>query len=159
MEIKSYLERSEADIEKVIEKNLSYDYVDFEKSKMPIDKGIYFIYEKSTKDLVYIGCTTRTIRIRCGQYLQNAKRGSSFRNKIIKNILKKSPIKEIKDQNGNISRVKDKEVINEAINYIKENYCLKFITMDKYANEREIKLIERACILLKNPKFNDKYDE
>lgn len=134
----------------IINEQLSKNAVAFDKKFMPKKRGVYFIYEKQSKELVYIGCAHaegRTIRKRCSQYLGTSKKGATFRNKIIKRELKKEPI--LKDNTKNIISIKD------GVKYIKSNYELKFITVDEKISPSQILLLERSCISEFNPKYND----
>lgn len=148
--IKNFIEDSNKSIEKVINESLSKKFLSFNEENFPLEKGIYFIYEKETKKLLYIGSTTRTFKRRCSQYLHNAKRGASFRNKIIKHVFNSTVTIKVDGK-----EVKNKDVIDRAIKYIKDNLCLKFLVMDENSSDTEILLIERACITLKTPDYND----
>lgn len=148
--MEDFFNRVSEETRKVIEAQLSKKFVAFDKNFMPNERGVYFIYEKQSKELVYIGCAyaeNRTIKKRCSQYLGTSKRGATFRNKIIKDKLKKEPI--LKGGKKNIS------AIEQGIKYIKANYELKFITVDEKTSPSQILLLERSCISEFSPKYND----
>ena len=152
--MREYLNLIQTNTLKIIEEKLSKKPVDFDKKNMPEERGIYFIYEKQSNDLVYIGCShamDRNIKKRCSQYLGTSKKGATFRNKVIKDKLKKDAI--VKDKNK--KEHKNSKAISEGIEYIQNNYRLKFITVDNNVSSSEVQLLERACISLYNPKYND----
>lgn len=151
LEIGCYLNLSKNYISEVIDKNLSENYLEFNKSNFPLSKGVYFVYEKGDKNLVYIGSATNSFKKRCSQYISSS--NCSFRRKIIKHVLKKSLVKKKKEKS-----LEEKDINKEAVQYIKDNYYLKFLPVDTKTTYSDILLLERACISLKNPKFNDKYE-
>ncbi len=134
----------------IINKQLSEKAVAFDRNCMPEKRGVYFIYEIQSKELVYIGCAhakNRNIKVRCSQYLGTSKKGATFRNKIIKDKLGLNPILKNKEKN--------EAAIMAGIKYIKANYELKFITVEEEISSSQILLLERSCITKFNPKYND----
>jgi len=113
---------------------LSKNHLDFRNiSTFPKERGLYFLFWKEI--LLYIGSASaqsRTIKIRCQQYIQQGSGGESFRGKI--EILR------------DISS-------NEAIEFIKNNISAKFINYDKL-NEDSIKQLEQVAIYCYQPVLN-----
>lgn len=145
----NFLKAVESETLKVIKSKLTQVSVDFKTENLPKERGIYFIYKNGCENPVYIGCAhakNRTIKKRCSQYLGTSKKGATFRNKVIKDKLKKEPI---------VNKKKNEKAIEEGIKYIQKNYQLKFVTVDESVSSSEILLLERACISIYNPKYND----
>ena len=113
---------------------LSKNQFDFKNiSIFPKERGLYFLFYKDI--LLYIGSASaqsRTIKIRCQQYLQQGSGGESFRGKI--EILK------------SVSS-------NEAIEFIKNNISAKFINYDNL-DEDSIKQLEQIAICCYQPVLN-----
>lgn len=156
MKIKDFIDTNKSLANSLMNKNISENFYEFKKENMPNKRGIYFIYEKNTEELVYIGCAhsiDRTIKKRCSQYLGRSLTGAGFRDKIMEDILKTKPTKSNGTIEGEIC--KDIDAINEAINYIKSNYIAKFIVVDDNTSPSDVLLMERACINKENPIYND----
>ena len=105
---------------------LSENQISFNNiSNFPKEKGLYFLYYQNI--LLYIGsasASSRTIQIRCKQYLQKGNGGESFRGKI--------------EKLQNIQ-------VEEAIEFIKNNISAKFITFDNL-DVGHIKQLEQVAI-------------
>ena len=143
MNIDEFIKISNTNIKELIHKNLTKNFYTFESKEIPKEKGVYFIFRKSNKELVYIGCAKeRTLKKRLHDYVGKSTK-ASFRRKIIKNEL-------------NIAEENNKNIVEKATQYIKENFVLKFIIAHNDYTSSEIELIERACITLEKPKYNDK---
>ncbi len=116
---------------------LNADPVSFERiSDFPGTTGIYFIYKNGDQAVpIYIGSAfaeNRSLKIRCGQYLQRGSGGESLRGKI-------EILKEISDL--------------QAIEYIKTNFTAKFIQLPS-VEENKIKQIEQIAIWAYSPRLN-----
>ena len=113
---------------------LSKERIDFKDiSNFPKERGLYFLFYQDI--LLYIGSASaqsRTIKIRCQQYLQKGSGGESFRGKIEK-------LKEISP--------------NEAIEFIKNNISAKFINYNNL-DENGIKQLEQIAICYYQPTLN-----
>jgi hypothetical protein len=113
---------------------LSKNQINFNDiNNFPKEKGLYFLYYQ--KILLYIGsasASSRTIQIRCRQYLQRGSGGESFRGKI--------------EKLRSITAVK-------AIEFVQNNISAKFITFDNLEVEH-IKQLEQIAICCYQPPLN-----
>lgn len=166
--IKKYFERINELTAKLIKNNISKKYVEFKKGNLPNSRGIYFIYKKIGDSIEnkpsYIGCAykkangdeskkDRSIKARCGQNLEPGNTGATFRNRIIKEEMDLEIYKEI-EEDGKKKKVINEENANKGIEYISNNFVLKFIEVDEKISENEVLLLERACINYYNPIHN-----
>lgn len=108
----------------------------FNINEFPESKGIYLIYKNNMlNNPIYIGSAyaeTRTLKMRCRQYLQKGSGGESFRGKI----------EDLKGINN-----------SQAIEFIKNNFSAKFIELPN-ENEDKIKQLEQLAIWGFSPKLN-----
>jgi hypothetical protein len=152
LNVKSYFFNVNTITEQLIEENLS-DFMEYNLEVLPEINGVYFIYKKDTEDLVYIGSTAESGNLK-NKLLESIKPeyvSETFRNKVMKDIFKTTSWveNEIGEENKNI------EYISKVIEYIKSNYKLKFLLLTDDIEENEILLIEKACISIKKPIYNE----
>lgn len=161
-----YFKEIRGKTENLIKENISKDSVEFKKENLPDSRGIYFIYKKIKDGIrevpVYVGCAykksdknDRSIKSRCSQNLGPRNTGGTFRDRVMKEVLKLEPYEYIEDENG--KRKKGgiiEENTKQGIEYISKNFVLKFIEVSENTSENEVLLIERACINYYNPIYN-----
>jgi hypothetical protein len=105
-------------------------------AKFPEEKGVYFIVKNVAEDYpIYIGSANtgrRTVKIRCGQYLQLGSGGESVRGRLAK-----------------LLRISEEE----AIRYIRDELSIRHITMGD-SPKRLIVQLEYAAIWACQPVLN-----
>lgn len=152
MKIDEYLLSIKNKTVELIKKSLG-ELVEFDLMKLPEEIGIFFIYRKDTKELVYIGsaCGQNTnIKVVITEYLNPEYTGGDFRNKVIQDIFNTASW--VENEIG--EEFKNIEQINQSIEYIKENYLLRFIIIPKDISYTDVLLLEKACISLEKPIYN-----
>ncbi|WP_238881284.1 hypothetical protein [Clostridium sp. YIM B02551] len=152
MNIKSYFLNVNMLTETLIEENLS-EFIEYSLEILPEIKGVYFIYKKDTEELVYIGSTSESgnLKNKLLESIEPEYVSETFRNKVMEDVFKTTSWveNEIGEENKNV------EYICKVIEYIKSNYKLKFLLLPNEVKENEILLIEKACISLKKPIYNE----
>lgn len=112
-------------------------------AELPNEKGIYFIYHCGLEaGPIYIGSAhtgKRTLRIRCGQYVQKGSGGESVRGRL-----------------GKLLGLSD----DEAIQYVRDNLSIRYIAMAS-SQKNHIVQFEQAAIWACQPVLNyilDKFE-
>ena len=152
MEVKSYFLNISILTEKLIGENLS-EFTEYSDDILPEAKGVYFIYKKDSEELVYIGSSSESgnLKNKLLEIIKPEYVSEAFRNKVMEDVFQTTSWveNEIGEENKNI------EYISKEIEYIKSNYKLKFVFLSNDVEENEILLIEKACISLKKPIYNE----
>lgn len=153
MQINEYLLNVKEITKNFIKDNLG-ELIDLDVMSLPEEMGIFFIYKKDSNELEYIGSVDRlnaNIRDIISEYLNPEFTQIEFRNKVMHHIFNSSNW--VENEIG--EEVKNVEQINKTIDYIKENYKIRIIEFPSNTELKDIKLIEKACIVLEKPNLND----